>query len=131
MKHIHGFIALTAVLILSALFLSITVSIASRAISSSAVVTALQAQDSARYLAEACLNYAFVELQRTFEYAGDDGILIGDASCDILPLEGTGTTNRTLRVESTTGDHTYRIEADIDTIGSTLSVSAIRHVAAF
>ena len=131
MGNIRGFIALTSVLILSAIFLYITISIASRAISSSSIQIAFQERDNAKYNAEGCLSYALMELQRTFEYVGDEGILVGNGTCNILSLSEDATQPRTVQVESTVGNHTYRLEADIAEVAPQVYVTSIERVETF
>ena len=112
----RGFIALTSVLILSAIFLSITISVASRAISSSSVQIAFMERDAAKYQAQGCLEFALMELQRTLDYTGNEEIFVGNGTCDILSVAGESDAERTVQVESTAGDHTYRIEGQIEAV---------------
>ena len=130
-KYTQGFIALTSVLILSAIFLSMSISVASRAISESDSVIAFRERDTARYLARACLEYARMELERTLDYQGNEGILIQRQTCQILNIEGIGTTNRTVRVQSTVGSHTYRIEDVIETVSPNMVITSSEQVIQF
>ena len=117
MKYQQGFIALTSVLILSAIFLSLSIVIATHAISGSRVNISQYASNKAQILAESCVEYALSELQRSETYSGNEAVQIGDESCDILPIGGSGNSNRTIQTESTVLDHTYRLEvvvAEID-----------------
>ena len=130
-KYTQGFIALTSVLILSAIFLSMSISVASRAISESDTAIAFRERDAAQYLARACLEYARMELERTLDYQGNEGILIQGQACQILNIEGIGTTNRTVRVQSTVGSHTYRIEDVIETVSPNMVITSSERVIQF
>lgn len=130
-KYTQGFIALTSVLILSAIFLSMSISVASRAISESDTAITFRERDTARYLARACLEYARMELERTLDYQGNEGILIQGQTCQILNIEGIGTTNRTVQVQSTVGSHTYRIEDVIETVSPNMVVTSSERVIQF
>lgn len=130
-KSNHGFIALASVLILSAIFLSLSIGIATRAIGGAGTDNAFRERDSALYLSQACAEYARMELQRTLDYQGNEGILMDEGSCQILPIGGTGNTNRTLRVQSTVGAHTYRIEYDILTVSPYMVITSSERVTSF
>lgn len=131
MKYTQGFIALTSVIILSAIFLSVTISVATRAIMVSGTSSAFRERDTSRYLALACAEYARLKLQRTLDYGGNEGILIGDGACEILAIQGSGNTNRVLRVQSQTGTHTYRIEEVIESVSPELIISSSARVIQF
>jgi len=131
MKYTQGFIALTSVLILSAIFLSISISIASRAVSGTDASIALYERDKAKFLTEACIEYALMELQRTLNYEGDEGILVGDGSCTVRPVTGMGNENRSVEVESTVGAHTYRMVVDVDEISPLMNVGSHARVESF
>ncbi|MFZ2252826.1 MAG: hypothetical protein WAW13_01475 [Minisyncoccia bacterium] len=130
-KNTQGFIALASVLILSAIFLSLSIGIATRAIREAKTDTALRERDSALYLSEACAEYARMELERTLDYQGNEGILMDEGSCQILPIEGVGNTNRILRVQSTVGTHTYRIEYGILTVSPHMVITSSERVTSF
>ena len=130
-KHTKGFIALASVLILSAIFLSMSIGIASRAISEATTGIAFREQDTAHYTAKVCAEYARMELERTLDYGGNEGILIGNESCDILPIEGTGNSNRILRVESQVGSHVYRIKDVISIVSPHMVITSSERVISF
>ena len=130
-QHARGFIALTSVLILSAIFLSMSISVAFRAISESNTAFAFREHDTARYVARACLEYARMELERTIDYQGNEGILVYGQPCQILNIEGVGITNRTLRVESVVDAYTYRIEEIIETVSPHMIITSSKRVIHF
>ena len=130
-KNNEGFIALTSVLILSAIFLFITVSMATRAITVSETSVALRERDTARYLARGCVEYARLALQRTLDYRGDEVIIIGDDSCNILEIEGEGKSNRVVKVEVTINIHSYLIEEVIEEVSPVMKVTSSERVIQF
>lgn len=113
MKEKNGFVALTAVLVLSAIFLSVSISIASHAISGSGSNTSLYASHKAKVSAASCVEYALLKMQRTEGYGGNEGILIDEEECEILSVSGTET-ERSIQVQSSVFEHVYRIEAITD-----------------
>lgn len=131
MKHNQGFIALTSVLILSAIFLSLSISVASRAISGSKIDTSVYVSSKAQILAESCIEYALTELQRSTNYVGGDNITIGDESCDILTVEGAGNRNRTIKAESTVSGHVYRLKVVVSEVDPRIQIASFEPVINF
>lgn len=127
----QGFIALTSVLILSAVFLSITLSVTSRSIITSGSSIAFHERDIARQLAYACIEYARMELQRTLDYKGGETVLLGERSCEILEIEGVGDTNRLLEVQITVGAHTYRLKDSIEKVSPEMIITSTERVVQF
>lgn len=130
-NNIKGFIAVTSVLILSAFFLSLCITIASRAISNASVSVAFIEREKARFQTEACVEFVLMELIRTVKYQGNESILVGDGSCYILPISGEGNSNRVLRIESHVGEHTYRVLATIGTVGPKMTITSFERVVNF
>jgi len=130
--HRHkGFIALTSVLVLGAILLSITISTASRSISATSGGVSLHSKNRAEALSDACVEYALIELQRTLGYVGDESIAIGDESCDILTITGTGNTDRTIEAMSTVNGHTHRVQAVVSVVSPEVTITSWREVASF
>ncbi len=127
-KFNSGFIALSSVLILSAVFLFITVSLATRAVTSSNVSVSLSEREVVRQAAYGCLDYARMELIRSLDYAGDEVILIGDTVCEILPVTGEGNSDRLVKVESVVGPYSFRLEERISEISPVMTITETRRV---
>lgn len=108
MKKTRGYIALTSVLILSAVFLAIGIGLLSRSITSSQVSISFLAHSRAKVLAESCAEYALIELLRTLNYEGDASILVDDRSCTILPIVREGENGRHIMVEADVDGYMYR-----------------------
>lgn len=129
-RQIQGFIALTSVLILSAIFLSITISLASRAIVRLDDSVAFRERDQARYLTEACIENTLLEIQQTLAYQAGEVILVGDSSCEIIEIrEESGET--VIQAQSTVGAHTYRMQAAVSLISPDMSISSFGRVTTF
>ncbi len=131
MKYTQGFIALASVLVLSAIFLSISISIASRAISGSDTSIGMHEREVARFIVMACVEHALVELQRTLNYDGEESILVGDTPCEIESIGGDGNTNRTIHAESQVGSVVYRVVVDVAVVSPHLSITSYERVASF
>ena len=116
----QGFIAISTVLVLSAIFLSISLGMSLRAIAGTDVSIALNEREKARLLAHGCLDYG-----------GNEGILIGEGACEIFNIEGSGNNNRILMVESTIGEHTVRIKDVIEQISPNMIILSSERVVSF
>lgn len=121
-KQSQGFIALTSVLILSAIFLSLAISTTLSVITATGTNTAFRERDVARYMARGCMEYALMQLERNLNYQGNEVILIDDEECEILPITGAGNINRVLEVKSIIGAHVYHIVSEIETISPIMVV---------
>ncbi|MCA9355885.1 hypothetical protein KC865_05070 [Candidatus Kaiserbacteria bacterium] len=130
-KNNQGFIALSSVLILSAIFLSITIGITSNSITVSGTGIAFKDRDEARYTIHACLEHARMELQRTLGYRGDEVLQVGDNQCEILVVEGIGNTDRIIKVHSRVGEQEYFISENIDQISPKFIISSSERVTQF
>ena len=118
-------------LVISAVLLSVSISVASRALSGSEAEIALSARDQARFYAEGCVDYALMQLRTDLSYAGNESILIGDGDCEVFSIEDDGAGTLVLRVESIVRDHAYRIMATVDTADANIVVSSYSYVAHF
>jgi len=130
-KPNKGFIAISTVLVLSAIFLSISLGMSLRAIAGTDVGIAFHEREKARLLAHGCLDYARMELQRTLDYRGNESILIGEGACEIFDIEGSGNNNRILMVESVIGKHTVRIKDVIEQISPNMIILSSERVVSF
>lgn len=91
MKNKHGFIALTSILIIGSLVLLISIGLSARSISETKIALSQQLSNRALALADACAEYALNELKADLNYPGNESIIIdGSDSCDILPIETSG-----------------------------------------
>lgn len=131
MKYQRGFIALTTVLVLSAIFLSLCISMASRAIGGADIGVLAYEADRTQDLAEGCVEYALLELHRSLNYAGDESILIDGAPCLILPILGTGNTNRVIQAQSSVSNHMYRVEVELSTVNPQIEIASWKPVTNF
>ena len=131
MKYNKGFIALAAVLVLSAVFLALSIGMATQAIYGAKADMSLYASNKARILAESCVEQALAQLQRSVSYVGEERISIDEDTCDILTVGGVGNTDRTIQAQSTVSDHTYRLEVVVAEIDPTVKIASFESVINF
>ena len=131
MRYQRGYIAITAVLVLSALFLSVSISVASRGITANDTSLASHTSTKARYAAESCIEYGLMRIQDSLAYAGGESVPVGENVCVLMPILGTGIGSRTLHAYSMIDGYTYRVEAVVSVTGSSLQLSSFERVSTF
>lgn len=131
MKKYDGFIALSSVLMLSAIFLSLSISIAFQAISGSKNASISFEGRKAEMLAKDCVEYALIKLQDTLNYQGNESILFGTGLCTINQITGVGNTNRTIETQGIYGEYTNRIVVVVEEISPITIIASYRLVAQF
>jgi len=127
LKHNKGFVALAAVLILSAIFLSVAISIASKAISQLDTDLALFERDAAAYAAEACIESMLLRLQNDLSLTDVSEVRVGGYACQTDMVERNGQEG-SFRVESQVGDHAYRLEVVFEEISPQMVVSSVTRI---
>lgn len=110
----RGFIALTTILIMGALMLSIGIGLTLRAISEGDMSSGAEFSARAKALAEACAETAVFRLKNNLSYSGNETIIvIGSDTCDILSVEGIGNSNRVIKTQSAVMGYKRKIKVVI------------------
>ena len=130
-KDQRGFIALISVLIISAVVLTIGISVSLRSIGEMKMSFDKQESRRALALAGLCAEQALMKLESVFNYAGNESITIDGESCDILPIGGSGITNRTISAQSTVSNYTKKIKIEVTQISPVLEIASWQEVANF
>ncbi|MBU1159761.1 hypothetical protein KKD04_01075 [Patescibacteria group bacterium] len=108
-----GYIALISVLIIQALILAIIIGIFLRSNTETKMVLAEQLSSKSRALAEACAEYALQQLKNDSNYSGNESIIIdGSDSCDILPIETSGS-DKIVKTQSAVSGYTRKIKINV------------------
>ncbi len=124
-----GYIALTTVLILTAVMLIIVLSLNLNAISESKIAISEEATHKAFFLATACAEDALRKLKDNTSYGGNETIAIGSESCFIETVEGSGNANRIVKTRSTVGEHTRKVRVEIATVNPDTAITSWQEVA--
>lgn len=82
-------------------------------------------------LAMSCAEHALLELFEDYTYAGNEEISEDDGLCFILPIGGAGYENRTLCVESESGNTIRRFETILKRVLPSVEIVAWQEVEAF
>ena len=125
-RYNSGFVALAAVLILSAVFLSVAIGIASKAISHLDADLALYERDLAQYSAHACIEIMLLRLQSELDLS-DEEYVVGETVCQVENLLREGQEG-VFFIQSAVGDHVYRSEVFFEEISPEVVLSSVRRV---
>lgn len=132
MKQEQGFIALVSILIVGALVLVVSIGVSLRAIGETQMSLGQEFGNRARVLADACAEYALMQLKNNLQYSGNETILLDETdSCDILPVEGSGNENRTVKTQATSTGFMRKIHIEIARVNPTTQITLWEEVADF
>lgn len=126
-----GYITLLTVLIVSAVGAAVSVSLLLISIGSSKSELTYDESSRARALANACAENALERLRKQSSYTGNETLGFSQGSCEILPIGGSGNTNRTVEVVGTVGDIQRKVKVEILQIDPKMEISTWREVMDF
>lgn len=90
----------------------------------------MQSAQSYEY-AQTCVERALREVRADNEYGGGETIVFDLGECDILPLGGSGSADRTICAEGRSGESTRRIEVDVSALYPSAVISSWQEVPTF
>ena len=76
----------------------------------------------AQALADACAEQALIKLKVSLTYPGNEILTFGSNQCKILPVEGIGNTNRTVKTIGTVDNLLRRNQIRIQTVNPNLVI---------
>ena len=130
MSNQRGFIAVTSVLILSTLFLSLIIGIGISSIEATKYDIATQYQSKAILSSQACAEYAMMQIASELHYTGDEEISVSGETCAVLEIEELGNT-RTIHTSSTINGYTHRVIVEVSDISPTVVIDSYKSVTSF
>lgn len=122
-----GFIALTTVLLISAVALLIGTGISFFSVSEANIALQKSQSSQAYYLANLCSEHALMELKEDSNYSGAETINTEAGVCEILPIEG----NWTIKVFGSSADQIKKMKIIISQIDPEIIISSWLEVADF
>ncbi len=127
----NGYTMILAVVITTVVGAGIatTVLLSGLGISRSGLVT--QQSMQARSLANACAEEALQKLRESLYYNGDETLTFSAGSCQILPISGTGNTQRTVKTTGSVGSVVRKVRIVIAQVHPTISLSSWLEVGDF
>lgn len=127
----NGYIALISVLIISAIVVLIATSASLLSISESDMALQENQARESFYVADFCSEYALMKLESVLSYSGNEAVTIGEDSCLIRPISGSGNFNRVVETQSVFSDQIRKTRIEISQISSVMQISSWQQVADF
>ena len=131
MTNQKGFIALIAILIIGAVVLTVSIGLSVRSLGETAMSLGVQESHKALALANLCGELALGKLQSILHYAGNESILVGSESCDILTIGGSGNFSRTVKTQSTVSRYVKKVKIEVSQISPVMQITSWEEVADF
>jgi hypothetical protein len=131
LKSESGFILLLSVLILGALGAAVTVSLLQLGLSASRTANTIELSQAARDLANTCAEEAIERLTRDNTYAAGATITLGNGTCTINTISGSGDVNREVQVTGEVQNVDRKVEVYIDNLAAPVTISSWQEVADF
>lgn len=127
----QGFIALISIIIIGAVILAVTIGLSLRSIGETDMALSGELSNRALALADACAEDALLKLKNDLNYSGNESIIIGGESCDILAIGGSGNFNRTINTQSAVSGYTKKIKVEVPQISPAMEIASWEEVADF
>lgn len=132
----RGYAFLVTVLVIGTIAASAVVTLLLLGTSVLRATLSLENAAQAESGAMSCAERALQSLRNDLSYSGNETITLADGTtCRVLPLEGSGNSDRTICTEATAGSVIRRLEVTVDTVvpstkvGGFLEVSDFSHCA--
>lgn len=126
----RGYIALISVLIISAVLILIAVSIVQLGIGGTKMAIQENQSLESDYVAQACAEEALIKLVESATYSGNEIITINGNTCQILPLEGSGS-NKVIKISTMTHNQTKRLKIETNQLRPTIGIASWQEVSSF
>ena len=126
-KKQKGFIAITTVIIVSALVLIVGIGISLESIGEMKMGLQKSLSSQSYYLTNLCAEQALMNLEEDSSYLGDEIINISNGSCTILPIEG----NWTIKVSASSSGQIKKMKLVLNQIDPEIIVDSWEEVAEF
>lgn len=127
----QGYVVLISLLIVSVVGLAIASSLMAISISGSRSSLERDQATAARYLADACAEYAISQLLDDNTYAGNEVRTLGDGTCTVRPVLGSGNTNRTVEILGTVDTTVRKIRVEIASLTPSVALTSWRDIIDF
>lgn len=126
-----GFVAIVSVLVIGAIGVTLAISLLWGGAGNLKTAMVFTASRQARALADACAEYALSELRQSTSYTGSETLLLGNGTCEVGAIGGSGNTNRTVQTTGTVGAVVRRVEVEVAVVSPTMTLTSWQEVASF
>lgn len=131
-KNEKGYIALTSVIIISAMIMIIAATMSSYSFFSRSNILDAELKKISNALAEACVETALLKLAQNNSYAGNENISIGGKQCLILAIEAGGQANqKIIKTTASSSNYYANLKITATIIASGILINSWEEVASF
>ncbi len=127
-RYRNGYVFLVSVLMISAIVISITMSLLLLGLSAEMSGSAVEKSAQAMEIAQSCAERAILALQQGTDYAGDESLAIHGGTCVIHAIGGSGNTSRVICIEGILGRYRHVLEIVIQRVLPSTTVQSFREV---
>ncbi len=119
---------MATLLVLGVVFSTIALGLLSSSNDTIKQIQTLQESSRAYARSSGCAQYAIYALGQDNTYSGNEQLVIGDGVCDVLPINGSGDTNRTICAYAEDGAASRTLEVVIDSLVGSVVISSWQEV---
>lgn len=127
----NGFIAMTSVLVLGAIFLVLILGVTSQSVNLLQHTISVQHADAAKQYAYSCAEYALLQATQQLHYTGNQMLSFEDETCEILPVAEDVDGSSTIRTQSTVKGYVHRVVVEVVNIYPHVEVQSYQSVLVF
>ncbi|MEA3357728.1 MAG: hypothetical protein U9Q67_04830 [Patescibacteria group bacterium] len=127
----RGYATLTSVIVVGAIGLAIAVSMLALSINSHRASHTVEKSTQAKALANGCAEYTINQLKISTDYSGNETLNFTTGSCEILPVQGSGGSNRTIQTTGNVDDVVRKIQVVVLQVNPTTEISSWKEVGDF
>jgi hypothetical protein len=112
----NGYVALMSLIIIGAVVLIAAIALTFMAVSQSNSIVSHNKTVKNYYAANACANYAILQLQKNLDYSGNEALDLEGIKCQVEAISGQGEKNRVIIASSQEGKQLKKIQVELDQV---------------
>ena len=112
----NGYVALMSLIIIGAVVLIAVLALTFIAVSQSNSIVSHNNTVKNFYAANACANYAILQLQENLDYSGNEDLDLEGIKCRVESVSGQGEKNRVIIASSQEGNQLKKIQVELDQV---------------
>ncbi len=131
LENRKGFAAIVSVMIVGGIGVAVSVGLLLLGVSSMKTSESMENSAKARYIADACGEYALESLRKNHQYGGSEQLNFDYGTCEIKPIISVGGDQRTVQVESNVGTVKRRIQINVVVLSPVMEYDSWSEVSDF
>jgi hypothetical protein len=112
----NGYVALMTLIIIGAVVLLAAIALTFMAVSQNNSIVSHNKTVKNFYAANACANYAILQLQKNLDYSGNEVLDLEGIKCQVGAISGQGEKNRVIIASSQEGNQLKKIQVELDQV---------------